>query len=150
MITEGEMAPDFTLPSADGSEVTLSAFRGQRVILYFYPKDDTPGCTVQACDFRDRQAQLKAGGAVVLGVSPDGIASHRKFVDKFTLNFPLLADQDHAVAEVYGVWKERSMYGRTFMGIERSTFLIDESGRLTRIMRRVSPKGHADVLLEGM
>jgi peroxiredoxin Q/BCP len=149
-VEKGSRAPDFTLSSDDGSTVTLSKLRGKKVVLYFYPKDDTPGCTTQACDLRDAMPTFRDLDAVVLGVSPDSVASHRKFRDKFGLNYPLLADEDHRVAEAYGVWKERSMYGRTSMGIERSTFLIDEDGKIQEAWRKVSPKGHADLLQEAL
>jgi peroxiredoxin Q/BCP len=149
-VEKGSRAPDFTLPSDDGSTVTLSALRGKKVVLYFYPKDDTPGCTTQACDLRDAMPTFQNLDAVVLGVSPDSVASHRKFRDKFGLNYPLLADEDHRVAEAYGVWKEKSMYGRKSMGIERSTFLIDEDGKIQEAWRKVSPKGHADLLQEAL
>jgi peroxiredoxin Q/BCP len=145
-VTKGHRAPDFTLPSDDGGTVTLSALRGRKVVLYFYPKDDTPGCTTQACDLRDAMPTFQDLDAVVLGVSPDSVASHRKFRDKFGLNYPLLADEDHRVAEAFGVWKEKNMYGRKSMGIERSTFLIDEEGRIQEAWRKVSPNGHADLL----
>jgi peroxiredoxin Q/BCP len=144
----GERAPDFTLASDQGGEVTLSSLRGKKVVLYFYPKDDTPGCTIQACDFRDAAPSFAGVDAVVLGVSADSVESHRKFRDKFGLNFPLLADERHEVAEAYGVWKEKSMYGRRFMGIERSTFLVDEKGVVAAAWRKVSPQGHADMLAE--
>jgi peroxiredoxin Q/BCP len=149
-VEKGSRAPDFTLTSDDGSTVTLSALRGKKVVLYFYPKDDTPGCTTQACDLRDAMPTFQDLDAVVLGVSPDSVASHRKFRDKFGLNYPLLADEDHRVAEAYGVWKEKKMYGRTSMGIERSTFLIDEDGKIREAWRKVSPKGHADLLQEAL
>ena len=145
-VDKGSRAPDFTLASDQGGDVTLSALRGKKVVLYFYPKDDTPGCTVQACDFRDSQPRFSGLDAVVLGVSADSVASHEKFREKFGLNFPLLADEDHAVASAYGVWKEKSMYGRTFMGIERSTFLIDEDGWVVEAWRKVTPQGHAEML----
>jgi len=144
MIKEGDQAPDFELPADDGSQVRLSALRGKRVVLYFYPKDNTSGCTTQACDLRDNLQRIDEGGAVVLGVSPDSISSHEKFRDKYDLNFPLLADEDHEVAEAYGVWKEKSMYGRKYWGIERSTFIIDEEGVVTEAWRKVKPKGHAE------
>jgi len=118
------------------------------VVLYFYPKDDTPGCTIQACDFRDAFPRFEGVGAVVLGVSPDSVRSHAKFRAKFGLTFPLLADEDHAVAEAYGVWTAKSMYGRSYMGIERSTFLIDEEGRLAEVWRKVKPEGHTALLAE--
>ena len=148
MAEVGELAPDFTLPSDEGGDVTLSKMRGKKVVLYFYPKDDTPGCTTQACDFRDAAPSFAGVDAVVLGVSADTVASHRKFREKYDLNFPLLADESHEVAEAYGVWKEKSMYGRKFMGIERSTFLIDEKGEVERVWRNVKPKGHAEMLAE--
>lgn len=128
----------------------LSKLRGKKVVLYFYPKDDTSGCTVQACDFRDSLPRVSEAGAVVLGISPDPVASHEKFKRKFQLNFPLLADEDHAVAEAYGVWKEKSMYGMKYWGIERSTFLIDASGKVERVWRRVRPKGHADEVVQAL
>jgi peroxiredoxin Q/BCP len=148
MLSKGDKAPDFTLLSDEGAEVTLSSLRGQKVVLYFYPKDDTPGCTIQACDFRDAAPAFEKLDAVVLGVSADSAESHAKFRQKFDLNFPLLVDEDHAVCEAYGVWKEKSMYGKKFMGIERSTFLIDEQGAVSEIWRRVKPKGHAEMLQE--
>ena len=148
MIKEGDKAPDFHLPADDGSRVKLSDFRGKRVILYFYPKDNTSGCTTQACDLRDTLPRIEAEGAVVLGVSPDPISSHEKFRDKFDLNFPLLSDEDHQVAEAYGVWKEKSMYGKKYWGIERSTFIIDEDGVIQEAWRKVRPKGHAEKVAE--
>jgi peroxiredoxin Q/BCP len=148
LVDVGSAAPDFTLASDEGDEVTLSKLRGKRVVLYFYPKDDTPGCTIQACDFRDAAPSFEGVDAVVLGVSGDSVASHRKFREKYDLNFPLLADESHEVAEAYGVWKEKSMYGRKFMGIERSTFLIDEKGTVEQVWRKVKPKGHAEMLAE--
>lgn len=150
MLEAGEKAPPFTLPSDRGDTVSLKDFRGRKVVLYFYPKDDTSGCTTQACEFRDRWEDVQATGAVVLGVSPDGVASHQKFRDKYQLPFPLLADEDHAVAEAYGVWGEKSMYGRKYMGILRTTFLIDEQGRIGRVFERVTPKGHAAEVLEAL
>lgn len=150
MVEKGSPAPDFTLPSDTEGDVTLSSFRGRRVVLYFYPKDNTSGCTVQACDLRDTLPRFEGADAVVLGVSPDPIRSHAKFREKHQLNFPLLADEDHTVAEAYGVWKEKSMYGRTYMGIERSTFLIDESGNVLEAWRNVKAKGHADLVLEAL
>ncbi len=144
MVQEGVSAPDFTLPADDGSDVSLSSFRGRKVVLFFYPKDDTPGCTTQACDIRDNHAAFLARRAVVLGVSPDSPASHVKFREKYQLNFPLLSDEEHRVAEAYGVWREKSMYGRKFWGIERSTFVIDEEGVVLEAWRKVRPRGHAD------
>lgn len=148
MVEAGVQAPDFELPADDGSRVKLSDLRGKRVVLYFYPKDNTSGCTTQACDLRDTLPRIQEEGAVVLGVSPDPISSHEKFRDKFDLNFPLLADEDHEVAESYGVWKEKSMYGRKYWGIERSTFIIDEEGVVVEAWRKVKPKGHADRVTE--
>jgi thioredoxin-dependent peroxiredoxin len=148
MIEAGAPAPDFTLPSDEGGEVRLSELRGKKVVLYFYPKDDTPGCTKQACDFRDAAPSFAGVDAIVLGVSADSVESHRKFRKKYDLNFPLLADERHEVAEAYGVWKEKSMYGKKFMGIERSTFLIDEGGNVARVWRKVKPQGHAEMLTE--
>jgi len=148
MIKEGSPAPDFTLPADDGSLVSLSDYRGKKVVLYFYPKDNTSGCTTQACDLRDNQARFRARGAVVLGVSPDPVTSHVKFRDKYDLNFPLLSDEDHRVAEAYGAWKEKSMYGRSYWGIERSTFFIDEEGVIQEVWRKVKAKGHAERVAE--
>jgi peroxiredoxin Q/BCP len=144
MIQKGDPAPDFSLPADDGSVVTLGDLKGSKVILYFYPKDDTSGCTTQACELRDALPRIEEGRAVVLGVSPDSISSHVKFRDKYQLNFPLLSDEDHSVAEAYGVWKEKSMYGRKYWGIERSTFIIDEGGVILDAWRKVKPKGHAE------
>lgn len=140
-------APDFTLLAHDGTDVTLSELRGQRVILYFYPKADTPGCTTQACDFRDLQPQIRERGAVVLGVSPDTVAEVRAFHEKFSLPFTLLADETHAVCEAYGVWKLKSLYGNEYWGVERSTFLIDVGGMIEQVFRKVDPEGHASELL---
>ncbi len=148
MPQEGDRAPDFTLPSDEEGEVSLSELRGRKVVLYFYPKDDTSGCTVEACEFRDTLPRFEQADAVVLGVSPDPVSSHRKFRDKHDLNFPLLADEDHQVAGAYGVWKEKSMYGRKYRGVERSTFLIDEEGRIEKAWRRVRPEGHAEEVAE--
>jgi peroxiredoxin Q/BCP len=148
MVEKGEMAPDFELPADDGSKVKLSGLRGRRVVLYFYPKDDTSGCTLQACDLRDEMPRIEEKGAVVLGVSPDPVSSHKKFKAKYSLNFPLLADEDTKVAQAYGVWKEKSMYGRKYMGIERSTFIIDENGRIQEAWRKVKPADHAKGVLE--
>jgi len=147
MVEEGKPAPDFELPSDSGERVRLSSLRGKPVVLYFYPKDDTPGCTTQACGIRDVYADFRERGAVVLGVSPDDEASHVKFKEKYSLPFTLLADPEHEVAEEYGVWKERNMYGKKSMGIERSTFAIDSDGNVAKALRRVKPETHAaDVL----
>lgn len=150
MVDEGSMAPDFTLPSDDAGEVTLSDFRGRKVVLYFYPKDDTSGCTTQACDLRDNLPGFSDMDAVVLGVSPDSVESHAKFRAKHDLNFPLLADEDQEVSQAYGVWKEKNMFGNKYMGIERSTFLIDEEGVVQEAWRRVRPKGHAEKVLKAL
>lgn len=150
MITEGDRAPDFTLPTADGTEVTLADFRGRRVVLYFYPKDDTPGCTTEACQFRDALPRFEARDAVLLGVSPDPPDSHRAFKEKYDLNFPLLADEEHEVAEAYGVWKEKQMFGNTFWGVERSTFLVDAEGLVERAWRGVRPEGHAEEVISAL
>jgi peroxiredoxin Q/BCP len=147
LVEEGAPAPDFTLKSDSGEEVTLSSLRGQPVVLFFYPKDDTPGCTAQACGIRDVYPDFRERGAVVLGVSPDDEASHVKFKEKYSLPFRLLADTGHRVAEEYGVWKERNLYGKKSMGIERSTFVIGHDGTVVKAMRRVKPETHAgDVL----
>jgi peroxiredoxin Q/BCP len=147
MVEEGKPAPDFELPSDSGERVKLSSLRGKPVVLYFYPKDDTPGCTKQACGIRDVYADFRERGAVVLGVSPDDEASHVKFKEKYSLPFTLLADPEHKVAEEYGVWKQRNLYGKKSMGIERSTFVIDADGNVAKAMRRVKPDTHAaDVL----
>jgi len=147
MVEEGKPAPDFELTNDSGEQVKLSEFRGKPVVLYFYPKDDTPGCTTQACGIRDVYGDFRDRGAVVLGVSPDDEASHVKFKEKYSLPFTLLADPGHEVAERYGVWKERNMYGKKSMGIERSTFVIDADGNVAKAMRRVKPDTHAaDVL----
>jgi peroxiredoxin Q/BCP len=150
MLQPGSKAPAFTLPSDAGTTVKLADLSGRKVVLYFYPKDDTTGCTVEACEFRDHWAEVKRAGAVVLGVSPDGVASHAKFKTKFKLPFPLLADEDHKVAEKYGVWGEKSMYGRKYFGIRRTTFLIDETGRIEKVFEKVKPNGHAEEVLEAL
>ena len=150
MIEEGAEAPDFTLPNQDGEDVSLSDFRGRPVVLYFYPKADTPGCTTQACGIRDRHAEYEAAGVTVLGVSPDPVEAIRRFHDKQSLNFTLLADADHAVAERYGVWGEKSMYGKTYMGVQRSTFIIDPEGRVVHVIPKASPKTHDDEVLKAL
>jgi thioredoxin-dependent peroxiredoxin len=149
-VEEGTPAPDFELESDAGELVRLSTLRGRPIVLYFYPKDDTPGCTLQACAIRDAWGEFEARGAVVLGVSPDPVSSHVKFREKYDLPFTLLADPEHEVAETYGVWVERSMAGKTFMGIERSTFVIDAEGTVASVMRRVSPDAHADDVLAAL
>jgi thioredoxin-dependent peroxiredoxin len=147
MLKENDIAPDFTLPDQDENAVTLSGLRGRKIVLYFYPKDDTPGCTTQACDLRDNAATIETRGAIILGVSPDSPAKHRKFRDKYGLNFTLLADTDHAVAEQYGVWAEKSMYGRKYWGNERTTFVIGEDGRIEKVLPKVKPAEHAGEVL---
>jgi peroxiredoxin Q/BCP len=139
MLSPGDPAPDFSLAADDGSTVSLSGLRGSPVVVYFYPKDDTPGCTAQACSLRDGYGDFEAANAVVLGISPDGVASHRRFKDKFGLPFPLLADEDHQVAEAYGVWAEKTRGGRTYMGINRSAFVIDENGTLVDVVYGIKP-----------
>ncbi len=138
----GDPAPDFTLPDQDGTEVSLSGLRGRSVVLYFYPKADTPGCTTQACGVRDHRADYEGSDAVVLGVSPDPVKKIAAFDAKFTLGFPLLSDEHHTVAEQYGTWVEKSMYGRTYMGMERSTFVIGPDGTVTHVFRKVKPAEH--------
>ena len=153
MIATGQPAPRFSLPSDQGATVDLESLRGRAVVLYFYPKDDTSGCTTQACDFRDSWKEVQRRGAVVLGVSPDGLRSHAKFRKKYRLPFPLLADEDHAVAQAYGVWGEKSMFGHRYQGILRTTFVIAPDGRIARVFEKVKPKGHvAEVLaaLDGL
>ena len=149
-VEEGKPAPDFELTSDTGETVKLSSLRGNPVVLYFYPRDDTPGCTAQACGIRDTYADFRAGGAVVLGVSPQGEESHRKFKTKHELPFTLLADPEHEVAERYGAWVEKKNYGRTYFGIERSTFVIDADGNVAKILRRVNPRTHADAVLKAL
>ena len=150
MVEEGKPAPDFELTSDEGQTVRLSELRGQPVVVYFYPRDDTPGCTAQACGIRDNYEAFGERGATVLGISPDDESSHVKFKQKYGLPFTLLADPDHRVADDYGVWGERSMYGKTYRGIERSTFVIDADGNVAKIMRRVKPDTHAQQVLEAL
>ena len=149
MIEQGQTAPDFTLPDQDGKPVSLSDYRGQTVVLYFYPKADTPGCTTQACGLRDSIADFNDVGAAVVGVSPDPVKRVKKFHEGQGLNFPLLADEDHAICDLYGVWAEKSMYGKTYWGAQRSTFVIDRDGTVVHLIEKASPKTHAaDVLAE--
>jgi peroxiredoxin Q/BCP len=150
MIDTGTEAPDFELPDQDGSPMRLRDLRGKRVVLYFYPKADTPGCTTQACGIRDHQADYDAAGAVVLGVSPDKVKSVKRFHDKYAMTFTLLADEDHSVAERYGVWVEKSMYGRKYLGNARATFLIDEQGVVRHVIPKASPKTHDDEVLAAL
>ena len=147
MIETGEQAPDFELPDQDGAAVRLSGLRGRTVVLYFYPKADTPGCTTQACGVRDHLPEYEGSGAVVLGVSPDPVKKVKKFHEKYDLNFPLLADEDHAVCEAYGVWAEKSMYGKTYWGAQRATFVIDDEGTVVHVIPKVSPKKHDEQVL---
>jgi peroxiredoxin Q/BCP len=149
MLTEGQKAPEFSLPTVGGKTISLKGFEGkQSVVLYFYPKDDTPGCTKEACFFRDLEAEFKTAGAAILGVSTDSVASHEKFAEKYHLPFPLLADENKTVVESYGVWKEKQNYGKTYMGVERTTFVIDKQGTIRRIYPKVKVEGHVDEVLE--
>jgi peroxiredoxin Q/BCP len=150
MLVEGDVAPDFTLPDQSGDEVTLSDLRGGIVVLYFYPRADTPGCTTQACGVRDRGGDYAAAGARVLGVSPDEVGKVAKFAGKYDLDFTLLADADHAVADAYGTWVEKSMYGKKQMGVQRATFLIDAAGKIVKVFPKVSPKQHDDLVLTAL
>jgi thioredoxin-dependent peroxiredoxin len=147
MVKTGDKAPDFELPDQDGRTVKLSDYRGQRLVVYFYPKAATPGCTTQACGVRDRHDDYENAGAAVVGISPDPVAKIKRFHDKEGLNFALLADEDHAVAEAYGVWVQKSMYGRTYMGNERTTFVIDTAGKVAEVLRKVKPAEHDDRVL---
>lgn len=150
MIDQGDIAPDFELPDQDGRAVKLSHFRGQPVVVYFYPKAATPGCTTQACGVRDHRDEYQQANAVVLGISPDPVAKVKKFHDKQGLNFTLLADEGHAVAESYGVWVTKSMYGRTYLGNERTTFIIDPAGRVAEVLRKVKPAEHDKLVLQAL
>jgi peroxiredoxin Q/BCP len=150
VLEAGRAAPDFTLPDQNGDEVTLSGLRGQTVVLYFYPRADTPGCTTQACGIRDHRSDYEATGARVIGVSPDEVDAVAKFAAKHDLDFTLLADADHSVAEAYGTWGEKSMYGKRYWGVQRATFLIDPEGKIARVFPKVSPKTHDDVVLEAL
>lgn len=146
-VQEGDAAPDFALPDEEGTVWRLSDLRGQTVVLYMYPKDNTPGCTAEACDFRDNIARIRSAGAVVLGLSPDSVASHKRFKEKHTLPFPLLADEGAETVKAYGAWVEKSMFGRKYWGVERSTFVIDGDGILRKVFRKVKVKGHVDEVL---
>ena len=149
-IHEGDIAPDFELPDQHGNPVRLSDYRGKRTVLYFYPKASTPGCTVQACGVRDHEVDYEEAGAVVVGVSPDPVKAVRKFAEKQHLNFELLADEDHQVCEAYGVWVEKSMYGKTYWGAMRSTFVIDEEGVVRKVIKKVKPETHDDEVFEAL
>ncbi len=146
----GAAAPDFSLVNDQGKKVKLSSLKGKPVVLYFYPKDDTPGCTKEACAFRDRQPDIHSSGATILGVSPDDVASHAKFRDKHQLNFPLLSDSDHKIAEAYGAWREKNMYGKKSMGIQRSTYLIDAKGKIAKVWKRVKVDGHDQQVIDAL
>lgn len=146
MVSVGKSAPAFSLDTDAGETLSLKDLKGRPVVLYFYPKDDTPGCTVEACEFRDAFPRFKGSKAVILGISPDSVKSHQKFKEKFGLPFTLLADEDHAIAEKYGVWQKKSMYGRSYMGIARTTFVIDKDGKVAKIFEKVKPKGHAEAV----
>lgn len=150
MVAVGDKAPDFKLQADDGRALSLKDFRGKKVVLYFYPKDDTSGCTAEACSFRDNLARVTSKGAVVLGVSRDDHASHEKFRDKYHLNFPLLSDDEGKITEAYGVWKKKTLYGKTFMGIERTTFLIGEDGKVAKVWPKVKVEGHTDEVLASL
>lgn len=146
-LREGDMAPDFTLPDAHGKEHTLSRYRGRKVVLYFYPKDNTPGCTIEACDFRDKNTAINSAGATTFGISPDNGPSHQKFIVKYNLGYTLLCDMEKEVAKKYGVWKEKNNYGQTYWGIERTTIVVDEEGRIQKIYPKVQVQGHVEAVL---
>jgi thioredoxin-dependent peroxiredoxin len=150
MLVAGDKAPDFALPDQNGEEVKLSDLRGQTVVLYFYPKADTSGCTTQACGVRDRRPDYEAAGARVIGISPDEVKAIDKFAGKYDLDFTLLADADHAVAEAYGTWVEKSMYGRKYMGVQRATFIVDPEGKIAKVFPKVSPKKHDELVLAAL
>ena len=150
MLSQGDPAPDFALPDQEGNLLSLSDLRGQTVVLYFYPRADTPGCTTQACGVRDHAADYEEIDARVIGVSPDQVAAVRRFDDKFGLGFTLLADEDHSVAEAYGTWVEKRMYGKTYWGVQRATFIVDVEGRIAGLFPKVSPKTHDEVVLEAL
>jgi len=146
-IAAGQLAPDFTLPTDAGDTLTLSSLRGQWVVLYAYPKDDTSGCTTEACEFRDLFPKFKKGKAVILGISPDSVKSHLKFKTKYELPFTLVADEEKVALQAYDIWKEKSMYGRKYMGVERTTFVIDPEGRIAKVFEKVKPAGHAEEVM---
>lgn len=150
MLKVNDAAPDFSLPSSDGKDLSLKDFRGKKVVLYFYPKDDTPGCTKEACSFTENLARVKRKGAVVLGISADSPQAHRKFIEKYDLSFPLLSDESRKVIEAYGVWKEKAFMGRKYMGIERTTFIIDEKGKISHIFPKVKVEGHTEEVLKSL
>jgi thioredoxin-dependent peroxiredoxin len=150
VLAEGDKAPDFSLPDQSGEQVKLSDLRGETVVLYFYPRADTPGCTTQACGVRDRNADYAAAGARVIGISPDEVKAIDKFAGKYDLDFTLLADSDHSVADAYGTWVEKSMYGKKYMGVQRATFIIDPDGKVAKVFPKVSPKKHDDLVLKAL
>jgi thioredoxin-dependent peroxiredoxin len=150
MVEAGQEAPDFTLPDQEGNEVTLSELRGRPVVLYFFPKADTPGCTTQACGVRDHRGDYERAGTRVIGVSPDTVTAQRKFAEKYGLEFTLLADENHEVADLYGTWGEKKMYGKTYMGVQRATFIIDPDGKVAHVIPKASPKTHDEVVLEAL
>jgi thioredoxin-dependent peroxiredoxin len=150
VIDEGKKAPDFNLPDQDGQQVELSDLRGSPIVLYFYPRADTPGCTTQACSVRDHGGDYEAAGARVIGVSPDTVSAIKKFADKYSLDFTLLADEDHAVAERYGTWVEKSMYGKRYMGVQRATFIIDAEGKIATVFPNVQPRKHDEQVLKAL
>jgi peroxiredoxin Q/BCP len=149
-LKEGDKAPDFTLPSSEGNAVRLGQFRGKNVVLYFYPQDDTPGCTKEACSFRDNLPKFEKLNAIILGISKDSLDSHEKFIKKYGLNFTLLSDEDLKAHKLYDTWREKNLYGRTYMGTERSTFVIDKNGRLVKIFRKVKVDGHEEEVLRAL
>jgi peroxiredoxin Q/BCP len=150
VLEAGASAPDFKLPDQDGNEVSLSGLRGETVVLYFYPRADTPGCTTQACGVRDRSGEYEAAGARVIGISPDKVDAVDKFARKFDLDFTLLADADHAVADAYGTWVEKSMYGKKYMGVQRATFIVGPDGKVAHVLPKVQPKKHDDLVLKAL
>ena len=150
MLAEGDRAPDFSLPDQNGEQVKLSDLEGKTVVLYFYPRADTPGCTTQACGVRDRRADYEKAGARVIGISPDEVEAVDKFADKYDLDFTLLADADHSVAEKYGTWVEKSMYGKKYMGVQRATFIVGPDGKIAKVFPKVSPKQHDDLVLKAL
>ena len=149
-LTAGDVAPDFSLPSSSGQKVSLNSLKGQKVVIFFYPKDDTPGCTIEACEFRDRSKEISDKGTKIFGVSPDNLESHDKFINKFDPNFELLADEDNTVSTNYGAWGEKNMYGKVTIGMKRMTFLIDENGNIEKIWGKVKPEGHAQQIIDAI
>jgi peroxiredoxin Q/BCP len=150
MLKVGDKAPDFSLPSSEGKEVSLKDLRGKKVVLYFYPKDDTSGCTKEACSFSENLGRVKKKGAVIYGVSADSIGSHEKFIDKYSLSFPLLSDERREMIKAYGVWQQKSLYGKKYMGIVRTTFIIDERGKIAHIFEKVKVEGHTEEVLSAL